>query len=169
MPTGGVRLTLLQKGISVQQQQFGRAQKWRRRAWVKIPGQQKGLRTLHASEPCCRAIAAAMESQCPHTHWCSYCKSNVHIANDKVSGDVTTLNMNKSKLSWHVCDNFPRSWQNRTGRSLKTQPNKRDMGIDLALMLAMAESAVGWCSAAILLAIRSGHEVPIARTVKAKV
>lgn len=41
---------------------------------------------------------------------------------------------------------------------------------DLAFMLAVAECAVGcWCSAAILLAIRSGHEVPHARTVEAEV
>lgn len=40
---------------------------------------------------------------------------------------------------------------------------------NLALMLAMAESAVGWCWEAILLAIKSGHEVPVARIVIAMV
>jgi hypothetical protein len=40
---------------------------------------------------------------------------------------------------------------------------------NLALMLAMAESALGWCWEAILLAIKSGHEVPVARIVIAMV
>lgn len=38
---------------------------------------------------------------------------------------------------------------------------------NLQVMLAMAESAVTWRSAAILLATKSGHEVPLASAVKA--
>lgn len=37
----------------------------------------------------------------------------------------------------------------------------------LQVMLAMAESAVNWRSAAILLATKSGHEVPLANAVNA--
>jgi hypothetical protein len=38
---------------------------------------------------------------------------------------------------------------------------------NLQVMFAMAESAVVWRSAAILLATKSGHEVPLANAVNA--